>query len=185
MTTPANLANSQGFTILGGNSGGQGFQFFTLYELGPTVAERIDSIYMVLPCGTNAEQNSVASIQLLATNQDVLYEQAAPFLKPSGVQAMTVYGTWSRFGRDTPQDPLAQVLQASDNNIRAYFNSALPDLILPPLSTVVFVANVDDGGEGGDIVVGPVAISTKKYDSTAATSTLANLTPFLLPASNS
>lgn len=181
MTTPANIINSGGFTIQGGAAGPAMPQAFTLYTLSGLYNERIDTINMVIDWVDSPDAGNVLAVQLVAPNGDVIDEQATPVILGVDDAQLESRLTWSRQGNDTGQLAAQEELFAQDNIRRMWANMPLADVVLPPLSTVLLLVWVDDGGEGADTPVAGATLTSTRTTDTASTTTPLDILPLLVP----
>ena len=171
------------FTIDGGI--GAGPQTFNLYSLSGIYAERVETVYMTVPWGSNDETNNVLVVQLVAPNGDILYEQATPPMEGVDAADLECHCTWSRLGNDSSNQAAIETLFASDNVRRAWFNMRLPDLVLPPLSAVNLLAYLDNGEEGPSPTVTDASVTTTRNAGSVSSTTPVFPLPLLAPTDGS
>lgn len=182
MTTPASLIQPPAFTILGGGVAPGIPQVFPLYTLGGTDSERLDSVYMEIDWPGNDALSVVLGIQLVAPNgKPIGVYVSSPILGVDDAPLIS-YLNWSRLGNDTDQLDTREEVFAVDAIRRAWTNTRLPDIVLPPLSSINLVVWLEDGEEGAAVPVDQPTITTTRNAGAVSSTTALDLTPYLLPA---
>lgn len=182
MTAPNVVINSGALLIQGGGVSPDMPQVFPLYTLNGTDPERIDSVYTVIEWVANSSRKNVLAVVLVAPNGEVIDEQATPPLLGVDGAVLETRLSWSRQGNDTAQLPTAEELFSQDDVRRAWCNMPLPDITLPPLSSVRLLVWVEDGGEGSPTVVPNVALTTTRNAGAVSSTTevVLNTQPILV-----
>lgn len=179
VTDPSTVITPGGFTIIG--AGADEPQVFTLYTLSGIYNERVESVYMTVPWGSNEHTNNVLVVQLVAPNGDILYEQATPPQLGVDDAPLESHLTWSRLGNDTAQLASAATLFENDDVRRSWCNMRLPDLVLAPLSIVNLLVYIDNGNESGDFTVSDASVTTTRNTGAVSTTSQVDINALLVP----
>lgn len=159
--TPSTIIEQGGFTLA--NNTALDPQLITLYSLAGIYAERIESVYMQMAFGDDVIEEDVFAVRLLAPDGAVLYEQATPALTVTDPAAFVYTAVWSRQGNDTAQiTPALQTDGGGESTLRGWANMRLPDLTLPPQSSVVLVSMRNVQSLNAAVAVARATITTTR-----------------------
>lgn len=134
----------------------------TLYTLQTTAPERIEAVYMTLAYSTTKPVFQQYALQLVDISGNVVYEQPTPQLSATDNSDLEVVLTWSRLGNDSAQEAFYIYDDGTTGFSRAWANMRLPDLILAPGATIVFLFWGDIETPSGTIPVSNCTVTTTR-----------------------
>lgn len=183
MTTPANPVTTVPGFSLAGQAGAAG-ETTLLYTVSTTSPERIETVALELDYGSGEPTFDVFSLQLLDAAQNVLYEQATPDITATDGSTLVVKLVWSRLGNDSAQEKLFIHDDGASGFSLGWANMRLPDLVLASQSQVVLRSWTNETGELPPIDISTATVTVTRDAGDASTTTIADITPFLLPTNN-
>lgn len=158
MSTPASTQASAGvFTYTRGVSGLSPFQtIFTVPNISPVL---IESVYFLADFGGLDINSEALVLRIVAPGNAVVFAQSTPIMDPDGTGSYTqAYCTWARGASGTsgeaPMKPIAIDITPP------IFNTVpLPDMTMPPLTTIGVALYVDNQNNPGSMTLQGVSVT--------------------------
>lgn len=158
MSTPASTAAGQGvFQFNRATIGLTPFQtIFTVPNIAPVL---IETVYFVADPGGLAVIAEALVLQIAAPGNAVVFAQSTPIMNPDGTgSASQAICTWSRGASGLSAGPSMTPL-ATDITPPIYNTMPLPEMVMPPLTTISVALYEDQNSGTGTMTLQNVTVT--------------------------
>lgn len=184
MSTPATTQASQGvFSFDRSVIGLTAYQtIFTLPNIAPALIEAV--YFEADPSGGDIIAEALV-LQIVSPAGVVVFAQATPIMDPDGTLAFSQsVNTWARGATGVSVGP-AMVPAATDITPPVFNSLPLPEMVMPPLTTIQVALYEDQNSGTGTMILSNIAVTYTANAGPVSSTVGADVTPFLLSTTNS